>query len=163
MSIVTQETVLFNDTVFNNIAYGHAETPQGRVEEAARAAFADEFIRRLPQGYQTPLGEGGARLSGGERQRLAIARALLKGAPILILDEATSQLDTESEALVRRALYNLMRDRTALVIAHRLSTITSATRIVVMEEGRITEVGSHQELLERDGSYRRLYDLQFET
>jgi subfamily B ATP-binding cassette protein MsbA len=161
IGIVTQETVLFNDTIRNNIAYGRADLPLERVREAAGAAFADGFIRETPAGYETMVGEGGIRLSGGQRQRLAIARALLKDAPILILDEATSQLDTESEALVQQALGNLMRDRTTLVVAHRLSTVARADRIYVVEDGQIVEQGSHAELLAIDGTYRRLYELQF--
>jgi subfamily B ATP-binding cassette protein MsbA len=161
IGIVTQETVLFNDTVRNNIAYGRSDLPFERVREAAAAAYADEFIAGLPQGYDTLIGEGGLRLSGGQRQRLAIARALLKNAPILILDEATSQLDSESEALVQKALYNLMHGRTTLVIAHRLSTVQRADRIVVMEAGRIVETGSHAELLALGGTYKRLYEIQF--
>jgi subfamily B ATP-binding cassette protein MsbA len=153
--------MLFNDSVRNNIAYGRADLPLERVREAAAAAYADEFVMELAQGYDTVIGEGGFHLSGGQRQRLAIARALLKDAPILILDEATSHLDTESEILVQRAIYNLMEGRTALVIAHRLSTVTRADRIVVMERGQIVEQGSHAELLARGGSYKRLYDLQF--
>ena len=161
IGIVTQDTVLFNDTIRANIAYGRSEIPIERVREAAAAAYADEFIMELPQGYDTVIGEGGIRLSGGQRQRLAIARALLKNAPILILDEATSHLDSQSEALVQKALGNLMQDRTTLVIAHRLSTVTRADRIVVMEAGRIVEEGSHGELIALGGSYKRLYDLQF--
>jgi subfamily B ATP-binding cassette protein MsbA len=161
IGIVTQDTVLFNDTVRNNIAYGRSDLPLDQVREAAAAAYADEFIMQLPQGYDTVIGESGLRLSGGQRQRLAIARALLKNAPILILDEATSHLDSESEALVQKALYNLMQGRTTLVIAHRLSTVTRADRIVVMEAGRIVEEGSHRELLALGGSYKRLFDLQF--
>ena len=161
IGIVTQETVLFNDTIRNNIAYGRLDLPLERVREAAAAAYADEFIMQLPRGYETVIGESGLRLSGGQRQRLAIARALLKNAPILILDEATSHLDSESEALVQKALYNLMQGRTTLVIAHRLSTVTRADRIVVVEDGRIVEEGSHRELLALGGSYKRLFDLQF--
>ena len=161
IGIVTQETVLFNDTIRNNIAYGRFDLPLERVREAAAAAYADEFIMQLPAGYDTVIGEAGVRLSGGQRQRLAIARALLKNAPILILDEATSHLDSESEALVQKALYNLMQGRTTLVIAHRLSTVTRADRIVVMEGGQIIEEGSHRELLSLGGSYKRLFDLQF--
>jgi subfamily B ATP-binding cassette protein MsbA len=161
IGLVTQETVLFNDSVRANIAYGREDLSLERVREAARAAFADDFIRELPQGYDTIVGEGGVRLSGGQRQRLAIARALLKDAPILILDEATSMLDSESEALVQKALENLMRSRTTLVIAHRLSTITHADRIFVVEAGRVVEEGSHEQLVMQGGLYRRLYELQF--
>jgi subfamily B ATP-binding cassette protein MsbA len=163
IGIVTQETVLFNDTARDNIAYGRSDLPLERVREAAAAAYADEFIMALPNGYDTVIGESGLRLSGGQRQRLAIARALLKNAPILVLDEATSQLDTESEALVQKALYNLMQGRTTLVIAHRLSTVMKADRIVVMEDGEIVETGSHTELIALGGTYKRLYDLQFRT
>ncbi len=158
---VTQETVLFNDTVRNNIAYGQPDVPMEKIEAAAKAARAHDFIMRMPEGYDTQIGERGARLSGGERQRLAIARALAKDAPILVLDEATSALDTESEAQVRAALATLMHERTVLVIAHRLSTVRSADRIAVVESGRITELGSHEELLALGGMYSRLYQLQF--
>ena len=161
VGIVTQETVLFNDTVRNNIAYGQPDVPQKEVEAAARAALAHDFIMALPTGYDTVIGERGVRLSGGERQRLAIARALLKNAPILILDEATSALDSESEALVQSALHNLMSGRTVFVIAHRLSTVRRADRIVVIENGAIADVGAHEELMTRLGTYRRLYELQF--
>jgi ATP-binding cassette, subfamily B, bacterial MsbA len=161
IGIVTQDTVLFNDSIRNNIAYGRFDLPLERVREAAAAAYADEFIMQLPRGYETVIGESGVRLSGGQRQRLAIARALLKNAPILILDEATSHLDSQSEALVQKALYNLMQGRSTLVIAHRLSTVTRADRILVVEAGRIVEEGSHGELLALGGSYKRLFDLQF--
>jgi ATP-binding cassette, subfamily B, bacterial MsbA len=158
---VTQETVLFNDTVRNNIAYGQPDVPMERIEAAARAALAHDFILRMPEGYDTMIGERGLRLSGGERQRLAIARAILKNAPLLVLDEATSALDTESEAAVQAALANLMEGRTVLVIAHRLSTVRSADRIAVMERGSLTELGTHEELLVGAGTYARLYNLQF--
>ena len=161
ISLVTQETILFDTTVRANIAYGPPDAPEDRVRCAARAACADEFIERLPQGYDTPVGEDASRLSGGQRQRLAIARALYKDAPILILDEATSQLDAESEALIGKALSNLMKGRTTLVIAHRLSTVRRADRIVVLDKGRIVESGSHAELLTKNGLYRRLHDMQF--
>jgi ATP-binding cassette, subfamily B, bacterial MsbA len=163
IAIVTQEVHLFNDTVRANIAYG----AQGRrdsdaeIREAARAALADDFIRQLPRGYDTVIGERGLILSGGQRQRIAIARAILKDAPILILDEATSALDSESELLVQQALSNLMAGRTTIVIAHRLSTVRRANLIVVVDGGRIIEVGKHDELVARKGVYRRLYDLQF--
>ncbi|MDX1632162.1 MAG: ABC transporter ATP-binding protein [Thermoanaerobaculia bacterium] len=163
IAVVTQETILFNDSIRNNIAYGRADLGLDLVREAAEAAYAHEFIEELPEGYDTQIGEGGAKLSGGQRQRLAIARAILKDAPILILDEATSALDSESEALVQKALGNLVRDRTTLVIAHRLSTVVNSDRIVVMDAGRIVGEGTHQELVERDGVYKRLYDLQFEV
>jgi subfamily B ATP-binding cassette protein MsbA len=161
VGIVTQETVLFNDTIRNNIAYGQPNVPQKDVEAAARAALAHDFIVALPAGYDTVIGERGVRLSGGERQRLAIARALLKNAPILILDEATSALDSESEALVQSALHNLMSGRTVFVIAHRLSTVRRADRIVVIENGTIADIGRHEELMTKLGTYRRLYELQF--
>jgi subfamily B ATP-binding cassette protein MsbA len=158
---VTQETVLFNDTVRNNIAYGRPDVPMEKIEAAAKAALAHDFILRMSDGYDTMIGERGARLSGGERQRLAIARAILKDAPILILDEATSALDTESEVAVQAALANLMQGRTVLVIAHRLSTVRRADRIAVIERGSVTELGSHDELVELGGMYSRLYKLQF--
>ncbi|HTB96013.1 MAG TPA: ABC transporter ATP-binding protein [Terracidiphilus sp.] len=158
---VTQETILFNDTVRNNIAYGQPDVKLALVEQAARNALAHEFISKMPQGYDTVLGEKGFRLSGGERQRIAIARALLKNSPILILDEATSALDAESESLVQEALANLMKDRTVVVIAHRLGTIRRANRIAVLEDGRITAVGPHEELMTTSPTYQRLYHLQF--
>jgi subfamily B ATP-binding cassette protein MsbA len=161
IAIVTQETILFNDSVWNNICYGRPGVSAERVIGAAKAALAHDFIEQLPQRYDTRLGERGLRLSGGERQRLAIARALLKDAPILILDEATSQLDAESEQLVQPALGNLMEGRTVFVIAHRLATVRGADRIVVLEEGEIREIGSHAELLARNGLYSRLCELQF--
>ena len=161
IAIVTQETVLFNDTVRNNIAYGQPHVSAGDVEAAARMALAHDFITIMPAGYDTVIGERGVRLSGGERQRIAIARAILKNAPILILDEATSALDSESEALVQSALGNLMAGRTVVVIAHRLSTVRRADRIVVLEGGTISDVGAHDDLMKKLGTYRRLYDLQF--
>lgn len=163
IGVVTQDTMLFNDSVRNNIAYGRADLPLERVREAAAAAYADEFIAQLDHGYDTVIGESGHQLSGGQRQRLAIARALLKNAPILILDEATSHLDSESELLVQRAVYNLMEGRTALVIAHRLSTVAKADRILVMQNGEIIEEGTHESLLKRAGAYKNLYDLQFRS
>ncbi|MBI3404538.1 MAG: ABC transporter ATP-binding protein, partial [Acidobacteria bacterium] len=161
MAIVTQETILFNDTVWNNICYGRPGLPKERVVAAAQAALAHDFIEELPAKYDTMLGERGQRLSGGQRQRIAIARAILKDSPILILDEATSELDSESELEVQRALANLMTGRTVFVIAHRLSTIRRADKIVVLDEGMIREMGKHDELLARGGTYARLYDLQF--
>jgi subfamily B ATP-binding cassette protein MsbA len=161
IALVTQETVLFNDTVRNNIAYSRLDATDAEIEEASRVAFAHDFVLELPLGYDTIVGERGIFLSGGQRQRLAIARAVLADAPVLILDEATSALDAESERLVQRALANLIKDRTTIVIAHRLSTVRRANMIVVLERGRIVETGSHTELLARDGLYRKLYELQF--
>jgi len=161
IAMVTQQTILFNDTVEQNIAYGNIGQPREKIVEAAEAAFAHNFIRNLPEGYQTRIGEQGVKLSGGERQRISIARALLKNAPILILDEATSSLDSESEVEVQKAVEYLMQGRTTLVIAHRLSTIRKADRIVVIAGGQIVEEGTHEELLEKDGEYRKLYLLQF--
>jgi subfamily B ATP-binding cassette protein MsbA len=161
ISIVTQENILFHDTVWNNICYGEAEVDEARVTGAAKAALAHEFITELPEGYHTLLGDRGQRLSGGQRQRIAIARAILKDSPILILDEATSELDSESERFVQAALGNLMVGRTAFVIAHRLATIRRADRILVLEDGQIRESGTHADLLARGGIYARLYELQF--
>lgn len=161
IALVDQETFLFNDSIRNNIRYGCPEASNAAVEEAARLAYADEFIRLLPDGYDQHIGDRGVRLSGGQRQRLCIARAILRDAPILLLDEATSALDTESEAVVQQALANLMKNRTTIVIAHRLSTVMHADKIVVLEKGRICEEGSHQQLLAVDGVYRRLYEIQF--
>ncbi|MBI4443494.1 MAG: ABC transporter ATP-binding protein, partial [Acidobacteria bacterium] len=161
IAMVTQETILFNDTARNNICYGRPHVSQQEVDRAVRAALADDFIEQMPEGYQTVIGDRGAKLSGGQRQRLSIARALLKNSPILILDEATSELDTESEQLVQRALANLMTGRTVIVIAHRLSTVRRADKIVVMDQGRIQEVGTHQDLVRQGGIYQRLHELQF--
>lgn len=161
MGIVTQETLLFNDTIRNNIAYGESEIPLERIIEAAKAANAHNFISKLDTGYDTIIGDRGVKLSGGERQRLSIARALLKNPPILILDEATSSLDTESEILVQQAIERLMEGRTSIVIAHRLSTIKNADKIVVIAKGEIVEVGKHSVLLEKDGIYSKLHNIQF--
>jgi ATP-binding cassette, subfamily B, bacterial MsbA len=160
ISIVAQDTFLFNDTVFDNIAYGRPDAREEDVYDAAKTALADEFVQRLQQGYETRIGERGAKLSGGQRQRIAIARALLKDAPILILDEATSHLDTESERLVQQALNALMKRRTVLVIAHRLSTIRQASKIVVLDAGKIAETGTHDQLIAAGGIYYRLHELQ---
>jgi ATP-binding cassette, subfamily B, bacterial MsbA len=161
IAVVTQENILFHDTVRNNICYGMSNVPQGRVIQAAQAALAHDFILELPQGYDTLIGERGTRLSGGQRQRIAIARAILKDSPILILDEATSELDSESEMFVQRALSNLMVGRTTFVIAHRLGTIRKADKILVLEDGTIRECGTHADLLALGGIYARLHDLQF--
>ena len=158
---VDQETFLFNDTLLNNIRYGREDASEQEVAEAARQAFAEGFIAQLPEGYQARVGDRGFKLSGGQRQRICIARAILRQAPILVLDEATSALDTESEAMVQQALSNLMRNRTTFVIAHRLSTIMNAHKIVVLQAGRIVEVGTHNELLQRGGLYQKLYEMQF--
>jgi subfamily B ATP-binding cassette protein MsbA len=163
VAMVGQHTFLFNDTVYNNIAYGNPNASRDQVMQAARAAYATEFIERLPQGFDTEVGEGGMSLSGGERQRLAIARAILKDAPILILDEATASLDTRAEREVQMAVEDLVKGRTTLVIAHRLSTIHEADLIVVMSDGAIVEQGSHEELLARGGEYARLHGLQYPT
>jgi len=163
LALVDQETFLFNDTVRNNIRYGRPEASDEEVEEAARQAFAEEFIADLPQGYETHIGDRGLRLSGGQRQRLCIARAILRDAPILILDEATSALDTESETMVQKALTNLMKNRTTFVIAHRLSTIMHANKIVVLDDGQVFQVGTHKELMAQEGLYKRLYEMQFQT
>jgi subfamily B ATP-binding cassette protein MsbA len=160
IALVTQDVILFNDTIKNNIAYG-VESDMARIEEAARTAFAHEFIVKLPKGYDTIVGEKGARLSGGQKQRIAIARALHKNAPILILDEATSSLDSASEMEVQKALENLMKGRTTIIIAHRLSTVMNADRIIVIDGGTIIQEGTHIQLIETEGSYKNLYNLQF--
>jgi subfamily B ATP-binding cassette protein MsbA len=162
VAIVTQETVLFDDTIAANIAYGRPAARRDEIEAAARAAHAHDFIMQLPGGYETVVGERGQRLSGGQRQRLAIARALLRDSPLLILDEATSSLDAEAESLVQDALANLMPGRTTILIAHRLSTVRRADAIVVLEHGRIVERGRHDELLARGGAYAKLYELQLQ-
>ncbi|HEY6009709.1 MAG TPA: lipid A export permease/ATP-binding protein MsbA [Geobacteraceae bacterium] len=161
IALVDQETILFNDSLANNIRYGKSDATDAEVEAAARAAYAHDFIAAMPEGYATNIGDRGVRLSGGQRQRICIARAILKDAPILILDEATSALDTESEQMVQEALNNLIANRTTFVIAHRLSTVLNADRILVLDQGEIVESGTHSELLQRDGVYRKLYDMQF--
>jgi subfamily B ATP-binding cassette protein MsbA len=161
IALVDQETFLFHDTLYNNICYGTSQANDEAVKQAAQMAFADEFISEMPEGYQTVIGDRGVRLSGGQRQRICIARAILRNAPILLLDEATSALDTESEAVVQQALANLMSERTTFVIAHRLSTIMHADEILVMSDGALVERGHHLELLEKNGHYRRLHDMQF--
>jgi subfamily B ATP-binding cassette protein MsbA len=158
---VTQEPILFNDTVRNNIAYGTLKASEQQIVDAAKAAYAYDFINNFPEGFNTAIGELGGRLSGGQRQRICIARALLKDAPILILDEATSSLDSESEILVQKALGNLMEGRTTFVIAHRLSTIGNADRIIVIVDGRIVEEGRHDQLLSLEQEYYKLYQMQF--
>ncbi len=162
IALVDQETFLFHDTLYNNIRYSNPNATDAEVEEAAQLAYADEFIREMPQGYETVIGDRGVRLSGGQRQRICIARAILRDAPILLLDEATSALDTESETVVQKALANLMKERTTFVIAHRLSTIMHADEILVLSEGVLVEQGGHEELLAAGGVYRRLHDMQFE-
>ncbi|HAP67955.1 MAG TPA: lipid A export permease/ATP-binding protein MsbA [Nitrospinae bacterium] len=161
IGIVTQETILFNDTVKNNISYGRVDAGMAEIQKAAESAYAHDFIMEMPSGYDTVIGERGVKLSGGQRQRLSIARAILKNPAILILDEATSSLDTESEKMVQQALENLMKDRTTFVIAHRLSTVLNAGRIVVIDDGRIAETGRHDELLALGGIYKKLYAMQF--
>jgi ATP-binding cassette, subfamily B, bacterial MsbA len=161
LGVVTQETVLFNDTIRNNIAYGEEDIPHDRIVLATRVANALEFIEEMPGGFDTVIGERGTRLSGGQKQRIAIARAILKDPDILIFDEATSALDTHSERMVQKAIDSLIEGRTSLVIAHRLSTVTKASRVLYVEDGRIVERGTHSELLEKNGRYKKLYDMQF--
>ena len=161
MGIVTQDTILFNDTIYNNISYGMTNINNDDIEKAAKAAYADQFINDLPNQYETIIGEDGILLSGGQRQRISIARAILKNSDILILDEATSSLDSESEKYVQEAINNLVKNRTVILIAHRLSTIKNADKILVFHEGKIKEEGTHQELYSLEGIYKRLYDLQF--
>ena len=162
LGIVSQDTVLFHDTVRANIAYGRPDATGDEIERAARAAHAHDFIQHMPAGYDTQVGERGTELSGGQRQRIAIARAILRDPPILVFDEATSALDTESERLVQQAIERLLEGRTVLVIAHRLSTVQRADRILVLQDGRVVERGTHAELLAAGGLYRHLYELQFE-
>ena len=161
IGMVSQETVLFNDTVHNNICYGREHVGEDEIIAAAKTALAHDFIEQLPKKYDSIIGERGQKLSGGQRQRIAIARAILKNSPILILDEATSALDSESEILVQKALSNLIHGRTVFVIAHRLSTIRQADRIVVIDRGQISEIGTHTDLVARGGIYQRLHALQF--
>jgi subfamily B ATP-binding cassette protein MsbA len=163
ISIVTQQTILFNDSVRANISYGRPDATEEEIRAAAQAAYALDFIEQMPEGFDTMIGEDGVMLSGGQRQRLSIARALLADRPVLILDEATSSLDTESELFVQKALENLMRGRTTFVIAHRLSTVQRADRILVISEGRIVEDGRHEELVAKEGVYRRLHNMQFDV
>jgi len=163
IGVVPQETIIFGDSALENIRYGRPDASDADVRAAAKAAAANEFIERLPEGYDTFLGEKGTRLSGGQRQRIAIARAILKNPPVLLLDEATSSLDAESERLVQEALENLMQNRTTIIIAHRLATVLKAKRIVVLDEGKIRAIGSHAELVEKDPLYARLAELQFRS
>ncbi|MNL10394.1 putative multidrug export ATP-binding/permease protein [compost metagenome] len=160
IGVVNQESILFNDTIFNNITFSNTSATQQEVENAAKIANAHEFILKTESGYQTNIGDRGAKLSGGQRQRICIARAVLKNPPIMLLDEATSALDTESEKLVQDSLYKLMDNRTTVVIAHRLSTIQNADKIVVIDGGQIVEFGSHTELIQKEGLYRKLIDMQ---
>ena len=163
MAFVFQEVVLFNDTIYNNIRIGNMEATEEQVLAAARAACCDEFVNSLPDGYQTMLGENGSTLSGGERQRISIARALLKNAPIVLLDEATASLDPENEVLIQRAISKLIEDKTVIVIAHRLRTVAGADKIIVLDKGRAVEEGTHKELMGKKGLYERLYTIQQES
>ena len=160
MSFVFQDVVLFNDTIYNNIRIGNMEASREEILAAAKAACCDEFVKRMPEGYDTLLGENGSTVSGGERQRISIARALLKNAPIILMDEATASLDPENEELIQRAISRLIKDKTVLVIAHRLRTVAGADKIIVLNEGRVVEEGKHEELLARQGLYKKLYQLQ---
>jgi len=161
MGIVAQETILFNDTITNNITYGQKGISKEKIRAVAEAANALNFIEAQPEGFETVIGDRGVKLSGGQRQRLAIARALLKNPPILIMDEATSSLDSESEKKVQEAIERLMQDRTVFVIAHRLSTVVNADKIIVLSRGKIVETGTHEELIEKKGYYKQLYEVQF--
>ena len=163
MSFVFQDVVLFNDTIYNNIRIGNMDATYEEIMAAAKAACCDEFVQKLPGGYDTTLGENGSTLSGGERQRLSIARALLKDAPIVLLDEATASLDPENEALIQRAISTLIEQKTVIVIAHRLRTIRGADKIIVLDKGQVVEQGTHEELNKRDGLYHKLFTIQQES